>query len=166
MSISDLSTITEFMATLATGLIGGVVGGMAWYQFFRKRERRLFKNVNRPIAIIATEKNSMQHECDLLRRVGFFQVGTPSADERARDLLNGNRLVIIGYSPNSQSFKQAFDAAKQCSMPVIVYAKPSEIEREDMGLIQAYSHHSMSNTPLRLISDVFAIMSTYPEDEK
>ncbi len=165
MSITDISTIVSLIANLATGLVGGVIGSVAWYRFFRKREQRLFKNINRPIAIIATEKNPMQHECDLLRRVGFFHVGTPSTDERAPDMLNGNRLVIIGYSPKSRGFEDAFIAAKQRDIPVIVYAKPGEIEPDDMCLIQGYSHQSMSNTPLRLISDVFAIMSTYPEDK-
>ncbi len=165
MSITDLSTTVPLIANLATGLVGGVIGSVAWYRFFRKREQRLFKNINRPIAIIGTEKNPMQHECELLRRVGFFEVGTPSTDGRAPDMLNGNRLVIIGYSPNSRRFKEALNAARQRDIPIIVYAKPGEIEPEDMSLIQGYSHQSMSNTPLRLISDVFAIMSTYPEDK-
>lgn len=145
-------------------LVGGVIGGLAWYRFIYKKERRLFKNIQRPIAIIATEDKPMEHEAQLLRRVGFFKVGDPSSDSRADDLMNGNRLIIIGYTPDSQRFKDAFKAAKQREIPVIVYAGPTRISTEDMNLLQGYSYHTMCNTPLRLISDVFAVMSTYPEE--
>jgi hypothetical protein len=145
-------------------LIGGMIGGFAWFRFFHKKEHRLFKNIRRPIGIIATTDSPMNHETQLLKRVGFFNVGEPSSDGRAVDLMNGNRLIIIGYSPNSQGFREAFIAAKAREIPVIVYAGPTRIIPEDMTLLQSYSHHSMCNTPLRLISDVFAIMSTYPEE--
>lgn len=146
-------------------LLGGVVAASVWLRFFHKKERRLFKNIQRPVAVIATDDKPMTHEVQLLKRVGFFNIATPSADGRAKDLLNGNRLVIIGYSPNSASFKDIFKAASQREIPVIVYAGPTRITPEDMELLQSYSHHSMCNTPLRLISDVFAMMSTYPEDK-
>lgn len=147
-------------------IIGGLLGAWGWFKIFHKKERRLFKNLQRPIGIIATDDKPMAHEAELLERVGFFDVKRPSSDSRAIDLMNGNRLVIIGYSPNSQAFKNAFNAAKQKEIPVIVYAGPTRITDEDMKLLQSYTHHSMCNTPLRLISDVFAMMSTLPEEIK
>ena len=146
-------------------IIGGLIGGLAWYRFFHKKERRLFKNIQRPIGIIATEDKPMAHEAELLRRVGFFDVGAPSSDSRAADIMNDFRLVIIGYTPASQAFKDAFSAAKQREVPVIVYAGPTKIGSDDIALLQSYSYHSMCNTPLRLISDIFAVMSTDPEDK-
>ena len=146
-------------------VIGGLIGAWGWFQFFHKKERRLFKNLQRPIQILSTQDQSMTHESELLKRVGFFNIKDPSADGRAVDLMNGNRLVIIGYTPNSQVFKDAFNAAKQREIPVIVFAGPTRIIDEDMKLLQSYTHYSMCNTPLRLISDVFAMMSTLPEDK-
>jgi len=147
-------------------LVGGMLGAFALFKFFHKKERRLFKNIQRPIIVIGTEDKPMTHEFQLLRRVGFFNVKHHASESRAADLMNGNRLIIIGYSPNSQTFKDIFNAAKQKEIPVIVYAGPTRITSEDMDLLQSYSHHSMCNTPLRLISDVFALMGTYPEDDK
>lgn len=147
-------------------LISGAIGAAAWTRFFRKKETRLFKNIQRPIGIISTADTSLQHEATLLKRVGFFNVEAPSSDKRAVDVLDDKRLVIIGYSPNSKEFKDAFVAAMQRSIPVIVYSKPGRIDDpEDMEMLQGYSHHSICNTPLRLVSDVFALMSTYPEDK-
>ncbi len=158
----DLTNIIQ----LLWPLIAPLLGIWAWFRFFHKKEHRLFKNLQRPVGIIATEDKSMTHESVLLKRVGFFNIKDPSSDGRAVDLMNGNRLIIIGYSPNSQAFKDAFEAAKQRELPVIVYAGPTRITEDDMKLLQSYSHHSMCNTPLRLISDVFTLMSTLPEDEK
>ncbi len=157
-----LTTIIQLLWPVA----GGLIGAWGWFQFFQKKERRLFKNLQRPIGIIATPDKPMTHESVLLKRVGFFNIKEPSSDERAIDLMNENRLVIIGYSPNSQAFKDTFNAAKQREIPVIVYAGPTRITEGDMKLLQSYSHHSMCNTPLRLISDVFAMMGTLPEEEK
>lgn len=144
-------------------LVGGVVGAAAWLRFFHKKERRLFKNIKRPICVIGTTDKSMTHEAKLLKRVGFFNVEEATADGRETDLLNGSRLAIIGYTPGSEKFKKAFNVAKHKEIPVVVYAGPTRINNEDMELLQNYSHQSMCNTPLRLISDVFALMSTYPE---
>jgi len=157
--VIDIITVIQFIWPI----IGGIIGGMIGVNFFLKKERRLFANIQRPISIISTDEMPMEHEVRLLDRVGFFNVGTPQSDGRSVDLLNGSRLVIIGYSPNSDKFKSAFNAAKQREIPVIVYAGPSRITQDDMTLLQSYSLHSMCNTPLRLISDVFSMMGTYPE---
>lgn len=146
-------------------LVGGVIGAAAWLSFFHKKERRLFKNIKRPICVIGTPDKPMTHEAKLLKRVGFFNVGEATLDGRVTDLLNGCRLVVIGYTPDSDEFKKAFNAAMDKEIPVVVYAGPTRINEEDMKLLQSYSHQSMCNTPLRLISDVFALMSTYPEDK-
>ncbi len=156
----DIYTILQLLLSL----VGGMVGAFAWGRFFHKKEKRLFKNIRRPMLVIGTEDKPMTHESQLLRRVGFFNITNPAPESRAADLMNGNRLVVIGYTPNSTIFQELFKAAKQREIPVIVYAGPTRILPEDMELLQSYSHHSMCNTPLRLISDVFALMSTYPEE--
>lgn len=159
MNLDLLLTILQ----ISISLIGGAIGAAAWFRFFHKKELRLFNNIKRPIGIIGTDDMPLEHEATLLKRVGFFDVETPSSDARAVDVLDNKRLVVIGYTPNSEVFKQVFQAAKQKAIPVIVYSGPARIDNEDMAMLQTYSHHSMCNTPLRLISDVFAIMSTYPE---
>lgn len=161
MDFNLLLTLLQILISL----IGGAIGAAAWVRFFRKKETRLFKNIQRPIGIFGTSDTPLQHEAALLKRVGFFDVDTPSSDVRAIDVLDDKRLIIIGYTPKSKEFKKVFQAAKQRAIPVIVYSGPARIEPEDMAMMQKYSHHSMCNTPLRLVSDVFALMSTYPEDK-
>ncbi len=159
-------TLIQSLWSLLCGAIGGGAIIAAWILFFFKKERRLFKNMKRPICIIGTEANSLEHEASLIDRVGFFCIDRPSTDTRVVDTLNDHRLVVIGYSPNSTSFIEVFNAVKARLIPIIVFAAPSQITDEDVNLIKSYSHVSICNAPTRLISDVFAIMSTYPEDLK
>lgn len=161
MDFDLLLTLVQILISI----VAGAIGAAAWARFFRKKETRLFKNIQRPIGVFGTSDTPLQHEATLLKRVGFFNVDTPSSDVRAVDILDDKRLIVIGYTPKSEEFKEVFLAAKQRSIPVIVYSGPARIEPDDMAMLQGYSHHSMCNTPLRLVSDVFALMSTYPEDK-
>ena len=143
-----------FGAAIGAGFVGFVLRG----------QRRLFKNIRRPIQVIGTGSQTMNHEADLLRRVGLFHVVGPSSDVRVIDTFGDKRLVVVGFSPNAD-FRAVYQAAGRRELPIVVFAQPGAIQKEDLAFIQAYSHHSICNTPLRLISDVFAIMSTYPEDK-
>jgi siroheme synthase (precorrin-2 oxidase/ferrochelatase) len=141
---------------------GGIVlGGQA--AFTRKREKRLFKNISRPVAVVATESRPMDHEADLLDKVGLFKIKHFTADPRVTSMLDGYRLIVLGYTPNSAVFGAVFSAAQTKGIPVIVYASPGQIIPQDLTAIQGYTNHAMCNAPMRLVSDTFAIMSTFPE---
>lgn len=157
----DAISLLQLLITLATGAIGAAL----YSSFFFQKERRLFKNIKRPIGVVATESKSMTHEVELLRKVGFFNIGNPSSDPRCMDLMKDVRLVIIGYTAN-QHFRDCYTEATRLGIPVVIYARQGEIEKDDWSHIEKYTNYSICNTPLRLISDVFAIMSTYPEDLK
>jgi hypothetical protein len=152
---------------IAWPLVAGFAGAWAYAKFFYKKERRLFKNIRRPICLFATSDTDLKREHKILKRAGFFNVGNISDDISEADFIRDkeNRLIIIGYSPGNANFKAIYDAAKNANTPVVVYSGPNRILPDDMQYIQGYSFHSIANTPLRLISDVFALMSTYPEDK-
>jgi hypothetical protein len=149
--------------TLVSAVVAIIVG-VIWGLLFFRRERRIFKNLRRSIGIISTPETTMDHEYKLIRRAGLFKVTEPSSDNRAIDLMQKHRLIIIAYS-NSADFKTAYDRIRHWGIPVIIYAKFGDIPKEEFPYIEKYTNHTICNTPLRLISDVFAIMSTYPEDE-
>lgn len=144
-------------------LLAPVVGLWVWFTFFRKKEQRLFKNIQREIAVLGTKARPMGHEVKLLRRSGLFNVDEPETDTRSLDFLKDKRLLILGYTPGMKDFQKVVEAARANSVPLIVYAGPRDITDEHMPILQSYTYHTMCNTPLRLISDVFAIMSTMPE---
>jgi hypothetical protein len=165
MDPTTKQSIIQALIPMIPSAVIAVLSTWAWCRWWLKREIRLIKNLNRPILILGTEDQPLDHEVDLLKRTELFpHLEGPKPDPRSVDLLNGKRLAIIGYSPN-EHFRNAYKAAQVREIPVLVYAAPDQISREsgDMELIRSYSHHSLCNTPLRLVSDVFALMSTYPE---
>lgn len=158
-SLGDLQT----MIWLACFLTATGVGLIIWAIFFYRKERRLFRNIRRPILVVGTADKPMDHEANLLKQVGLFNIQRGAADARARDMIGNHRLVIVGYSRDSEVFERTFKASATHQVPVIVFANQGDISDEDMTLIQDYTYQSICNTPLRLVSDVFALMSTFPE---
>lgn len=162
-----IEILLEALIPLAFGAIGGIGGSIGWLKFFRKKETRLFKNIRRRIAVVSTDAKPMSHEVALLRKSGLFtDVSEPSSDARSVDYFKGARLIIIGYSKSMANLQQIIDVARTHEIPVLVYAGPREISDEHMDILQGYTYHSMCNTPLRLVSDVFAVMSTTPEEKE
>lgn len=166
---SDLSTILNFILYIivlaVTGLGGSAIGyNKARQKFKNKKEKRLFDNIQRPVALVPSSEDSLQFEERLLKSIDFFSVDLLPTDPRSVDeLTNKYRLAIIRYE-NTDTFWQIFSKIKDLRVPVIVYSEPAEIQIPELKKIQEYSRYALCNTPVRLASDVYAIMSVYPED--
>ena len=145
-------------------LVRPIPDGVRQFCSSHKRRRRLWRNLCRPILVADIGKESINHEAELIRRTGLFGDVKESKDFRSANLLREHRLVILGYT-SDKIFEKFLGSARDCGVPVIIYAKPGAISKKDIGLIQGYSHHLICNTPLRLVSDIFAIMATYPEEK-
>lgn len=145
--------ITVLFAAIGTGA------------FLFRKSRRMSKNLSRPLAIIGSSSDSMSYEKRLLDSTRFFKpIDLLEGDHRAVDLVDDNyRLVVLRYEAGSAHFWSVYEKLQTKQVPVIVYAKPGEITHGDIQRVQQYLHHTLCNTPVRLLSDVWAIMSTYPE---
>lgn len=168
MTLSDaanISTIAQFVFWLILTFGGGflIVG---YIRKMRPVWKRFTDNVGRNIAVISTEAQSMDHEADLLDRVGYFKIKKLSADERNLNLIRGFVLLVIGYSPDSNIYKATLAYAKTNDLPIIVFSGKHRLSNEDRDELKNYSFSSLCETELRLVSDVFAIMSTFPEVKK
>ena len=152
--------------TILTGawVVGGAVIGATGVGLFAFRKaRRMSKNLSRPFAIVGSSEDKMSYEKQLLDSTKFFKpISLLDGDHRAADLIDSDyRLVVLRYEAGSDHFWSVYEKLQSKQIPVIVYAKPGEI-KEEMPRIQKYLHHTLCNTPVRLLSDVWAIMSTYP----
>lgn len=168
---SDLATILGFVIQIITILITAIGAGAIGYnkgrkKFNNKKEKRLFDNIQRPIALLPSSTDSLEIESHLLDAVDFFETKLLPADIRSLDEITAKyRLVIIRYE-DSENFWHIFNALADRVVPMVIYSKPAEIQQPALKKIQErYSRYALCNTSLRLISDVFAIMSTYPENE-
>lgn len=163
---SDIATIVQAIWPILILIAGGsVTAAVAILRHMLKKERRLVSNLKRPVAVVPSSKDSMEHEVRLLKDVEFFNIDSLAADGRSADLITDRyRLVVIRYEKGSEDFWHVYEQLAAKQIPVIVYSKPLEIDMPtDINRIQKYSLHALCNTPVRLISDVSAIMATYPE---
>jgi hypothetical protein len=162
MNLGDVAAIVTILAFLWPIAVA-VLFDRGPLGFFRRKETRLFSNLKRPIAVIRSSKDNMDIEITCIKQAQFFTVIPMPADERSSDLIDGHyRLVILRYEDTAYFWKH-YETLKQKNIPAIVYAKYLEIPHEQMEKIGGYSFHTICNNPLRLISDVFAIMSTFPD---
>lgn len=167
---SALATILDFLLQLVLLAISGIAGGTIGYnrarkRFHNKKEKRLFENIKRPVALIPAANDPLQLEQRLLQSIEFFTVDLLPADVRSVNEVTAKyRLAILRYE-DSDTFWHTFHTLADKQMPLIIYSKPAEIAKPRLQAIQNYyTHYALCNTPVRLASDVFSIMSVYPEE--
>lgn len=151
------------LATLLIGFIGGVLSFLGFLLFFLKKEWRLYQNRKRPIMIFKSDSQNMGLETKLLRDSKIFSVDEPSENYQEIDRLDNHSPVILGYSPGMRGFEQILQGVKSKKVPLIIYANYETITREDAEKLKEYSYYSICNLPLRLMNDVFTILSTFPK---
>lgn len=147
---------------LIASFVFGAGGGVTALNLAMKKQRRVLANLQRPVMVIGTPGEDMQSQTALLNEVGLFTVKYNCSEKAIDHLSNDHRLLVLGYGDRTQFFK-VFERARAVRMPILVYAKPDSVPKEDRETISGYSFASLCNTDLRLISDVFAVMSTFPE---
>ena len=119
--------------------------------------------------IFKSKDQSMDLETKLLRDSKFFNIPEDPTDRHQNtDRIKNHGLIIVGYSPGMDGFQNILSTAKDKQIPIIIYAAPGAIDMkgDDYKLICSYSYHSICNVPLRLVNDVFTILSTFPHREK
>lgn len=148
-------------------LVLQVISFWIFLNFFVKKERRLIKNIRRKIMIYAPNDQDITAAYNLLKDSNFFNL-VERTDAKVMDTMAKEKpgLVIIGFSPEDRNnFYTIFHKAKYQELPIVIYTfgKNNSLESSDWEQLQGYSFYSIVNSPLRLLNDVFAILSVYPE---
>ncbi len=182
-NIGYLFTITA----LSSFLVGAIFALISVYKaisFFFKREKRISDNLqNKKIIIFAPPKSSnnqkasrpedMEMEIELLKKTDLFkhlpaQIYKNTSHEKL-DAIKPNTLVIVGYNKyfSESSFLEILEKAKSLSVPLIFYAyKWLDPKSKAFKELKKYPYHSMCETGLRLVNDVFTTLATYPYGNK
>lgn len=129
-----------------------------------KKDFRLIQNLKRPIMVIGSSGKDMSLIVSLIRDAGFFRVEEPSQTAQNIDRIKQHSLVVVAYTKTESETEKIINAVRTKSIPVIFYAAPSEIDRDDGKLIQEYSYAEIANSPFRLMNLIFSILSTYNYD--
>jgi len=134
----------------------------AFLRFFFRKEIRLFNNRSRPIMIFKSSGEDMEVETKLLRDSKLFNIPEDPTDKHQNiDRIKDHSLIIIGYSAGMTNFDDIFTGAKSAGIPTIVYSK-DKIPDAIFKKLRNYSWYSTCQVPLRLVNDVFTILSTFP----
>lgn len=168
-------TITQFFIAIFTAfdslptiyhLVVGAVLGVLFIAYVIRKEFRWFKNVRRPIMIFSPRGSTildMKMETKILRDTKFFKIpDDPSDNYQDCHNITNHSLIIVGYEPGMEGFKDILDAVKEAKIPIIVYTK-QKLAEADRDLLNSYPWHSVCNFPLKLLSDTFTILSTFPK---
>ena len=162
--LEDSANVTQILTGLGV-FAGGIAAAFGFGRLSFRKTRRLAKNLGRPLAVIPSSSDGMSQEVRLLQEAGFFSNLDHMAahDNNADNVTAKHRLAILRFD-KTEGFWRTYESLKSKGLPVIIYAKPGEIDfQSEMPRIQQYSYHSICNTPIRLLSDVWAIMATWPE---
>lgn len=177
--ISNIFTIRD-LVLFVLGAVSTLVIAYKALNFIFKREKRFFDNLRKKIIIFAPSKNSsgdsekpedMQMELSLLKKTGFF----PNLPDKIfKDTSHNNlqeikkdTLVIVGYNNTfkEESFLKILDKTKKLDVPLLIFAY-SWLKGKCLSETKKYPHHSMCETGLRLVNDVFTTLATYPYGNK
>lgn len=167
MTTSDLLNIIFSLPTIIAFFIG-IVGAITLFYFIFKKERKLFKNLQKPIMLISLSNNSQNNlddEYKQLQRVGFFKnIEQPSSSLKNTQTINNHSLIILGIDKDVEIpvFKKVYKEIARHKKPVVIYTFGDNkvLQGEHWNIINEYLWYSVCNTPLRLNADVFSILST------
>ena len=144
-------------------VVGVIVFWSSFLRFSIFKALRLFRNRQRPILIFKSQGEDMQVETKLLRDCKLFNIPEEPTD-KLQDInrITNHCLVIIGYSTGMKDFNKIYKGVQRFGVPVIIYSK-GNIPASAMKTIKEYPWYSVCQVPLRLLNDVFTVLSTFPE---
>ncbi|MBU6500340.1 MAG: hypothetical protein KGJ89_00730 [Patescibacteria group bacterium] len=163
-SIFDLYWTGELIWAV---VIIGIATILAFRAIYRK-ERRFIKNISKRFTIFSLTSVSLDAELDLVKRSGLFNApGKIETDQRIFDGLDRNQgllVLAIDEKTNEQTFEQIYRKIEALRKPVIIYTAGNRQIPWLTSDLHAYSFYTIATSPLRLMSDIFTILSTFPND--
>lgn len=162
---------------LVTGYIISVaIAAALFLRWFLKKERRLYRNLKRPIMMITPTDMSngqipgkeMRLERNLLRRNGFLKLDSSVTDYRSFDPRDNHCLVILGYDPKMAGLDEILQKVKQLQIPLIIYTfgENNAISNGHKEKFDTYPLTLYANFQLTLMNHIFSTLAVYPYDKK
>ncbi|AFY43423.1 hypothetical protein [Nostoc sp. PCC 7107] len=154
------------------------VGSFTTYKFLDiifKRERILFKNLERKIKIFDPPNKcnrDMSAEFAEIQKNPLFKkvepILIPNTNIMQISNINHGSLIILGVGNDFNYFEAVFNEAKRQRSPIIIYTYGDSqvLQKNHWDLLNTYRWYSVSTSPLRLISDIFAILSTFIYEDR
>ncbi|RJR25748.1 hypothetical protein C4578_00745 [Candidatus Microgenomates bacterium] len=158
----------------AGGLLVAIVGFIVIFSRSAKVFWRLGKNLGKKVFIFCPpggKRNDggtkdMERELGVLKSSGYFNVSKGVVtDFHAIDQkdIDEAGIIILGYHRGMNDFDDFFQMVRRADKPLIIYTFEIGYQLDDKHkeIIKDYKWYALSSMPLRLVSDIFSIMSSY-----
>lgn len=165
-------TIWELIKITIAGIASAIGAAMLFMRVF-DTNRRLAKNLGRKIFLYCPpnvkrsdgEVKDMKREVEVLQNSKYFKVGEivtdfNSIEERS---IQEAGIVVVGYDTEMAHFEKLVEMVKRHNKPLIVYTFELglQLTPEHKKIFNNYKWTALSSMPLRLVSDIFAIMASF-----
>lgn len=169
MEILSALSLIHWLILIGISAVAGVIASISYLRLFYKREKIIVDNLKRPIKIFFPAKNAtknMEMEYNLLSKSGLFNVEKPTGDSRDTIRISNHSLIILGFDESMENFDSIFDGATAQKIPILVYTfgDNNALKPVHWKKLNSYPYYSVCNSPLRLTSDVFTMLSTFPNE--
>ncbi|AFY55869.1 hypothetical protein Riv7116_3413 [Rivularia sp. PCC 7116] len=172
-NIFQALTSADALRSLIFTLISMGIGAFITYKFLffiYRKEMKLFRNFKRKLIVLAPENKygqnmNMEDEVEIIKTNPLFNSLSVkrSSSLRYSNNIDKNCFIILGIGNDFTYFKEAFDKAKNNNITLIIYTYGDNraLEPIHWNLLNSYQWYSVCVTPLRLISEIFNILSTF-----
>ena len=132
-----------------------------------RKELIFYRNLQRPIKVFRPKNCTMDSEISTLRKSGLFKIENPTDDLRDFHNITDHSILVVGYKKEMKDFEKFIKEVMSNNLPLIIYTFGDSRALSDnlMKTLYSYPWYTISNTPLRLLSDIFTISSVYPYEK-
>ncbi len=165
-SVNNISLLAWSLSVIIS-FIGGVIVTVKVIRHIYRKERILYRNLKRPIKIFRPKNHTMDSEINTLRKSGLFRIEDSTEDLRDVHTITNHSILVVGYKKEMADFDDFIKEVMNKNLPLIIYTfgDSRALSKEQMDLLYSYPWYTISNTPLRLLSDVFTISSIFPYEK-
>jgi hypothetical protein len=158
-------TIFSFVAELV------VIGGATIFtiKIIYRKERRFIENVSRIFTFFSLSSGTnLDTELGMIKRSGIFNCPEKiETDPRCFDTLPADQglfILAVDERTNQGLFQTIYTKIQNAHKPVIIYTGGNRnIGWLNDASLHNYSYYTIATSPLRLVSDIFTILSTHAD---
>jgi hypothetical protein len=135
-----------------------------------RKERRFINNVSSKFMLFSLATTAkLDTELRLIKESGIFNCPEKiETDVRVFDSMPDTPalfILSIEEQTNPEAFQEVYGKITHLKKPIIIYTNGQRnISWLNDPFLHAYSYYTIATSPLRLVSDIFTVLSTHAND--
>lgn len=161
--LAFLASLQLYRATLFI-IVPTLIVGVMCFQRWVKLQIRFGRNLRRTVYFFNPENSvNLQPQKDQAIKLGLLKIDNDIKDIRSENTLvlqnlKEKAIYVVGYKKNF-GYEKLIAWATDRKIPIIIFAKPGEIEGVHLILFNSYIYCDMVNTSNRLMTTLINILN-------